>query len=191
MADEILPFARMLQSINDLTQQECGYTPGNMVPVTWEQMREQFKQERLAQKKRGLTQVAAAKLGGVDQSAISKIESDLSYTPYVDTFVNAVYGLGMTATEFFAPIEGLKIVREGGKTAVAIPANAETPAVLQPVTKDDLDKFVLDLIDKLQDLVAAHDQRRERQRAAAKAHRKTAAPRPAKASENSRTRTQR
>ena len=188
MTDELRQFARILQRIQDLGDEESGYAQRPM--LRWEQMRDAFKSERHRQK--GLTQAHVAKAGGVEQSQISKIESDLSYTPLVDTFVNAIHGLGLHASVFFAALEGLKVTHEGGKTALTIPRDVAPPAVRSPTvaTDDDIQAFVLDLIEALQDVAARHDQRRATRTARAP-HRKSPAARQTTASENPRRGSQR
>jgi len=126
--------------------------------LMWAELRDRFKAER---KRSGLRQEDVAKRGGVDQSAISKIESDPSYTPLVDTFVNAVHGLGLSATEFFSWFEGLKVT-PGSGTSPAGASHAESDHIRPPeATAADLQAFVLDLIDALGDVVATHDARRQ------------------------------
>ena len=182
MADEVRRFARILQRIEDLGEEESAYTRRSM--LRWEQMRDAFTSERHRQK---ITQAAVAKAGGVEQSQISKIESDPNYTPLVDTFVNAIHGLGLHAAVFFASLEGLKVTREGGKTALTIPSDVAPPAVRSPTvaTDDDIQAFVLDLIEALQDVAARHDARRQT-RTPRKADRKSSAARQTTASESPR-----
>ena len=176
MSTQILPFAGMLQRIDDLTANESAYPETNMrrEQVPWPKMRERFKTERQRKK---LTQTAVAQRGDVDQGTVSKIEGDDNYTPYVDTFVRAIHGLGLSATEFFAALEGLK---SAGNNATNVGASDGEAAATPRQSHEDVQLFVLDLIDKLQDLVAAHDARR-RQRTARKSHRKPALTRQDKA----------
>lgn len=57
---------------------------------------------------RHLTQTQVATRGRIKQSTISKIEIEPEYEPSVSVFVKALEGLGVTASAFFAHIEGLK-----------------------------------------------------------------------------------
>lgn len=93
------------------------YTAAHM---EWAEIRQHFKAER-KRRKRTQTTVAEA---GAEQSAISKIESDPTYTPQVDTFVKAVNGLGMPVWEFFRQLESDKV----GQTPLTISALTD-PAV--------------------------------------------------------------
>jgi len=151
-------FRRILQSIDDLTAAQEGneYTDAHMRRLTWADLRGPFRVERLNRK---LTQTEVGLRAGLDQSAISKIESDPKYTPLVDTFVAAIHGLGLSAAEFFARIEGLPILREGSKTIVAIPPDAPPASPRAPLTEDVVTEMLLALAERIQDLAAAHHDR--------------------------------
>jgi transcriptional regulator with XRE-family HTH domain len=140
------------------------------MPIPWPEMRAEFKRWRKQQR---LTQKDVEKRGGVDQSSISKIESDEAYTPLVDTFCDAVHGLGISVTEFFACIERLPIVREGGKTTVHLPAHEKGSRLSSDATTE-LQTLALALIDALQDVVGTHDARRRRPRSPRPADRRAA-----------------
>ena len=158
-----------------------------MPVVSWEQMREHFRRER---KRRGLTQKDVAAKGGLDQGTVSKIEgTDPKYAPKVDTFVDAIHGLGMTAAEFLAPLEGLKILREGGKTTLLIPAD-ESSAPVPRAADDTVEEFVLDLIEHLQDFAAARHARKHGERPRKPPQRRAPTP-SSQAHEDSRTGTKR
>jgi transcriptional regulator with XRE-family HTH domain len=158
---------RMLQSMDNLIDRMQGYTPVNM--VEWAQIREHFRQER---KRRNLKQEWVAKIGRLDQSIISKIESDATYTPQLESFIKAIYGLGMTVVEFFAPLEGVQFIAGSGKEPAKVSRDA-AGAPLPAVTSEELQAFVLDFIDKLQDLNAGIERRRTRSGASAKTPPKT------------------
>lgn len=162
MDHEFAHVVRMLQSMDDLIGRMQGYTPVNM--VEWPQVRERFRQER---KRRGLKQEWIAKIGRVDQSIISKIESDDTYTPQLESFIKAVYGLGMTVAEFFAPLEGVQFIPGSGKEPAKVSRDA-AGAPLSAVTSEELQAFVFDFIDKLQELNAGIERRRQRSGAPAK-----------------------
>jgi transcriptional regulator with XRE-family HTH domain len=52
-----------------------------------------------------VTQKQIARLGGVGQNDVSRVLSNNHHGPSVEIFTGAVYGLGMTPSEFFAAIE--------------------------------------------------------------------------------------
>jgi transcriptional regulator with XRE-family HTH domain len=175
MSDDLLPFSRMLQSIDDLAHSEYAYTVRHM--LEWEQMRARFKAEREA---RQLTQQQVAQRGGVDQSSISKIETTTDYTPYVDTFVNAIHGLGLTATAFFAEIEGLQNSGKNVMNTVLPDVSRDADTIVRlDRTIEGLHKIVMAIIDHLHDFVLALEQVQTREQAPRKTPRKTAAPRKA------------
>lgn len=70
--------------------------------VDWKTIRSEFIRRRGAR-----TQAEIAGAGKLRQNAISKLESNDNLGPAVGTFVNAVEGLGIRVSEFFAAIEGL------------------------------------------------------------------------------------
>ena len=156
----------MLQSMDELLDRMQGYTPVHM--VGWEQLRERFRQER---KRRNLKQEWVAKIGRIDQSIISKIESDASYTPQVDSFIKAIYGLGMTVAEFCAPLEGLQFTAGSDKEPAIVSRDAAAAAL--SLSSEELQAFVLDFIDKLQELNAGIERRRQRSHAPPKTPPKT------------------
>lgn len=70
-------------------------------------MRAHYRREFQEASKRGVTQDAVAKRGGLikpdgvpNNGQISKILAYDDYTPHLDTFLKAVQGLGMTLLEF-------------------------------------------------------------------------------------------
>lgn len=81
-------------------------------------IRDFFRAER---KRRGLNQTEVATEGGIEQSTISKIESDAPYQPSVAIFLGAIRGLHMTASEFFAKFEQ-RTVNVVGQTPTQDPA---------------------------------------------------------------------
>jgi transcriptional regulator with XRE-family HTH domain len=62
-----------------------------------------FRAERRRLK---LSQTKVAEKAGIEQGTISKIEINPDYEPGFNTFRQAVAGLGMTLSKFFAQIEG-------------------------------------------------------------------------------------
>lgn len=157
MPDTIHILASMLQRIDDLATLAQGYTPLPM--VDWALLRKKFKQER---EKRGLKQEWVAQRGRIDQGTISKIESTDEYMPSLETFLRAVHGLNMTATEFLAPEEGLQIIPANDKQgATLVLPDAAVASLPGGVLDQTLQAFILDLIDKLQDLLVAHRRRQE------------------------------
>lgn len=70
--------------------------------MDWQQVRAHFKAERERLK---LTQDDVAERGNVDQSRVSKIESDPDYRPQADTFLSAIEGLGLPLSDFFLQLE--------------------------------------------------------------------------------------
>jgi transcriptional regulator with XRE-family HTH domain len=173
MTDELLPFSRMLQSIDDLAHSEYAYTVRHM--LEWEQMRARFKAEREA---RQLTQQQVAQQGGVDQSSISKIETTPDYTPYVDTFVNAIHGLGLTATAFFADIEGLQNSGKNVMNTVLPDVSRDADiAVRLDRTIGGLHQIVMAIVDHLQDFALELEHAKAHKHPPQKTRRKTRAPR--------------
>lgn len=86
--------------IEDLRDGKAGYTA--RTSMEWARLRRHFKAER---KRLKLTQMVVAARGNVEQSAISKIESDPTYTAQADTFLSAIEGLGLTIPAFFESLE--------------------------------------------------------------------------------------
>lgn len=167
------PFDGMLQSIQDLAGSEYAYTVRRM--LAWEQIRKRFKDERA---RRHLTQEQVAERGHVDQSAISKIENIPEYRPYVDTFVNAVHGLGMPAAAFFADLEGLQISGGTAKNTELTDRQLDADlAVRLDASIDAIQTVIFSFVDRLQDLGAQLERARRQRRTPRKTHRKTSTPR--------------
>jgi transcriptional regulator with XRE-family HTH domain len=74
----------------------------------------------------GRSQATIGKAGGLRQNAISKIETNDKLGPAVETFINAVQGLGIPVSAFFAQVEQQTASKETRKAvnwmAVAPPA---------------------------------------------------------------------
>lgn len=183
-------FTAMLNRINDLTAAEFQYTRRYM-RVSWAQMRAAFKRER--DRRNDLTQTKIAVRGKVSQSAISKIENDEDYTPQVDTFVNALHGLGLSAAEFFAQIEGLKVHRQAGTITGIVTSHGEDSSISPPPAPydDRVQAFILDLIVAMQDLVANYEARYRGNPPAPSTDREAPATRTTAARKNPRTGTHR
>ncbi len=80
-----------------LTESDRDYNHG---VLDWRTMRAAFIRAR------GRTpQHAIAAKGGLRQNAISKMEANDNLGPAVETFVRAIYGLGMQPSEFFKQLE--------------------------------------------------------------------------------------
>ncbi|MFA6046375.1 MAG: helix-turn-helix transcriptional regulator [Phycisphaerales bacterium] len=104
-------------------------------------IREGFKTQR---DQRRLTQPQVAAAGGLSQSRISRIETEEEYQPEVATFLRAVKGLGLTASEFFAFVEGralrqtnadLSHTATSAITSTPLLANRTTQGVLRGSTR--------------------------------------------------------
>jgi len=68
----------------------------------WKQVREHYREQmRAAQRKQ--KEIAAA--GGIPQSAVSKLLHNDKLGPAVQIFLNAIAGLGIPVSEFFAQLE--------------------------------------------------------------------------------------
>jgi transcriptional regulator with XRE-family HTH domain len=76
-------------------------------------IRDFFRDERVRQK---LSQTDVAQKAGIEQATISKIEKEKNYEPGLTTFQQAVAGLGMTLSGFFAELEAHTT---GGQLAAA------------------------------------------------------------------------
>jgi transcriptional regulator with XRE-family HTH domain len=86
-------------------------TPYSRV-VTWRQIRAEYRRAFLLAKSRGDTQTTIARRGGligdsgkVLQNVISNLLRNDRHGPTVEIFVQAVEGLGITVSEFFAAVE--------------------------------------------------------------------------------------
>lgn len=125
----------MLLRIGELAVPPTAYTAA---VVDWSLIRQHFKAER---KRRRLTQTRVAEKGGLDQSAISKMEGDVTYTPQVDTFTKAVEGLGASVSSFFAELE-----RSQNTSLKSAPLPTDNPpqVVLPPEGADHVDEAVIE-----------------------------------------------
>lgn len=87
--------------------------------MEWTQIREHF--ERLFIESR-LTQKEVGRNGGLAQNLISKLLENKKKGPSVQTFVNAVLGLGMPLTRFFAQLE-----HQSSPTDLDVPPGPPSP----------------------------------------------------------------
>lgn len=86
--------------------------------VEWKTIRSAYERAFAEAKKDGETQETVAERGGIRQNDLSRLFQNDKKGPQVATFVKAVKGLreGMTVSEFFAQIEGLKAAGDPGQT---------------------------------------------------------------------------
>lgn len=89
----------MCMGIDELARSLRDYAAPAM---DWTVVRRHFK---IVRKRRKLTQTKVAEKGKIAQSIVSRIESDPTYMAEADSFLNAVEGLGLSLSSFFAELE--------------------------------------------------------------------------------------
>lgn len=90
--------------------------------MDWPEILAHFRQLYVA---RGLTQEALAARGGIDQNDVSRLLKNDRLGPYVQTFVRAVHGLGMSLGEFFADLDAAAAAHHSDGQSAAPPAAGE------------------------------------------------------------------
>lgn len=111
--------------------------------VEWKEIRSAFVRTRGRR-----TQKQIAEEGGLQQGAISQLESNDDLGPTVGTFVKAVEGLGLRPSEFFRQIE------IGAKPATDEPIGASAP--LEAIGAEGTDARTLRQIGSAFFAAAAH-----------------------------------
>jgi transcriptional regulator with XRE-family HTH domain len=80
--------------------------PGDYTAYSAETVEKDIRDFFRAERKRlKLNQEDVAEAGGIEQSTISKIERDPPYDPGLRSFLRAIRGLGMSASDFFGRFE--------------------------------------------------------------------------------------
>lgn len=94
--------------------------------MEWETIREHFAELlRDRQRAGGLTQETIAQAGGLSrQNQISRVLANRNRGPSVEIFIKAILGLGLTPSEFFAPLEGRALEPTAGPSRRAVPPDA-------------------------------------------------------------------
>lgn len=73
-----------------------------MPRLTWKAVRDYYAACFTALRE---TQKHVASVGGLGQSSVQKLLKNERYEPSVETFIRALYGIGMTPAQFFALLE--------------------------------------------------------------------------------------